>query len=262
MIREQTLEISVETLAPLHIGGRGNVLTGMENAVAKVGERLVIPGPSIKGALRHQIERYLIDMYYDGKAHRWPPEYLAHQPCMAGAGDVSREEAALIAAGKYRRTDDGRDDRGVRSGCEYKGDREICPVCYLLGAQGLTGFIRVPFLEADQSADELYSGRMNRAIGTIAQGTNRPYELVREGVVFRGGLVVLLQDDVRGWAFGQPRHPTGGDWTPDRWLESGGWNDQRILEELIVKRLEAIGAIGGYRSKGFGQIKVTVKGRG
>lgn len=254
MIREQTLEISVETLAPLHIGGRGNLLTGMENAVAKVGERLVIPGPSVKGALRHQIERYLIDMYYDGRAHRWPPEHLAHQPCMAGAGNVSPEEAALIAAGKYRQTD----DRGRRSGCTYSEGGSICPVCYLLGAQGLTGFIRVPFLEADQLPDELYSGRMNRAIGTIAQGTNRPYELVREGAVFRGLLVVLLQDDVRGWVFGQPRHPTGGDRTPDRWLESSQWSDQRILEELIIKQLEAIGAIGGYRSKGFGQIKVTV----
>jgi len=30
MIREQKVEISVQTLAPLHIGGRDNPLTGME----------------------------------------------------------------------------------------------------------------------------------------------------------------------------------------------------------------------------------------
>jgi len=255
MIREQKIEISLETLAPLHIGGRGDPLTGMENAVAKIGEHLVIPGPSLKGALRHQIENYLIDTYYDAKARHWSPHHQALQPCMAGAGNVSDEEATLIAAGKFRKTSD---ERRVRSGCVYPGDTGICPVCYLLGAQGLTGFIQVPFLKSDQQPDALYSGRLDRAIGTIAHGTNRPYELVREGTIFRGILTVLLSDDVRGWTFGQPRNPKGNH-TPDRWLESGQWDAQRILDELVVKRLEAIGTIGGYRSKGFGLIKVTVK---
>ena len=255
MIREQKIEVSLETLAPLHIGGRGNPLTGMENAVAKVGDRPVIPGPSLKGALRHQLESYLIDTYYDARAHRWPREHAALQPCMAGAGNVSQEEAALIAADKFRKTSDkGR----VRSGCVYPGAAGICPVCYLLGAQGLTGFIQVPFLTTAQQPDELYSGRIDRAKGTIAHGTNRPYEFVRGGTVFKGTLTVLLSDDVRGWTFGQPRHPKENR-TPDRWLESGQWDAQRTLDELVVKRLEAIGIIGGYRSKGFGLVELTVK---
>ena len=255
MIREQKVEISVQTLAPLHIGGRDNPLTGMENAVARIGERLVIPGPSLKGALWHQVEDYLIETYYDAKARRWPHEHLAMQPCMAGAGHVSREEKALITAGKFRRTSE-RDP--AQSGCVYKEDTDVCPVCYLLGAQSLIGFVRIPFLESEQLPDQLYSGRVNRATGTIAEHTNRPYELVREGTTFRGTLIVLLSDDVRGWTFGQPRRLEGNR-TPDRWLESGEWNAERILDELIIKRLQAIGIIGGYRSKGFGLIKVTVR---
>ncbi len=256
MIREQKVEISVQTLAPLHIGGRDNPLTGMENAVARIGERLVIPGPSLKGALRHQVEDYLIETYYDAKARRWLQEQLALQPCMASAGSVSREESALVSVGKYRNTSAKGGD--VRSGCVYPSEAGICPACYLLGAQGLTGFVRVSFLEANQQPDALYSGRVDRAKGTIAHGTNRPYELVREGTTFRGTLTVLLSDDVRGWTFGQPRRLEGNR-TPDRWLESGEWNAERILDELIIKRLQAIGIIGGYRSKGFGLIKVTVR---
>jgi len=255
MIREKRVEISIQTLAPLHIGGQDNPLTGMENAVAKIGERLVIPGPSIKGALRHQMEDYLIEANYDDKARGWPQERLSLRPCMASAGRVSAEEAALVNAGKYRNTSARGSD--VRSGCVYPSEASICPVCYLLGAQGLTGFIRVSFLEADQQPDALYSGRVDRAKGIIAHGTNRPYELVREGTTFRGFLSILDSDDVRSWTFGQPRRLEGNR-TPDRWLESGEWDAKRILDELIVKRLQAITIIGGYRSKGFGLIKVTV----
>lgn len=117
----------------------------------------------------------------------------------------------------------------------------------------------LPFLEVDQLPDELYLGRINRATGTIAQGANRPYELVREGTVCRGRLTVLERDDVRGWEFGKARYPSGGDRTPDQWFASGGWDAQRILDELVIRRLEAIMMIGGYRSKGFGAIKVTVR---
>ncbi|MBM4432085.1 MAG: hypothetical protein FJ026_17320 [Chloroflexi bacterium] len=254
MIREQKLEIRLKTLAPLHIGGRDNPLTGMENAVARIRDRLVIPGPSLKGALRHQMERYLVDTYYDASNRRWPHEHLALQPCMAAAGNVSPEEEALIDAGKFRRTR----REGARSGCAYPSDYGICPICYLLGAQGLTGFVRTPFLVADEQADALYSGRVDRAKGTIAHGTNRPYELVREGTVFIGTLTVLMSDDVRGWAFGHPRRLAGTQ-TPDRWLEPGQWSAERIIEEFVVQRLQGIGAIGGYRSKGFGQVEVQVK---
>lgn len=260
MIQEKQIEIHIKTLAPLRIGGRDDPLTGMENAVARIGSQLVIPGPSLKGALRHQIERYLIDTYYEAQNRRWPREHLSLQPCMASAGKVSSEEAALIAAGKFRKTE-GRQGE-VRSGCAYQGGAKVCPACYLLGAQGLVGFVRVPFLilKSDQASAALYSGRIDRATGTISQGTNRPYELVPAGTAFGGTLTVLLSDDLRGWKLGQPRWLEGDrQGTPDPWLESGEWNAERIIEELIVQRLKAIQGLGGYRSKGFGQVQVDVK---
>lgn len=256
MITEKAWTITLETLSPLHIGGQDNPLTGMENAVARVGDKLVIPGPSLKGALRHSIETYLIDRYYDASHRRWPHELGALQPCMAGAGDISPEEVQLVRIDKYHGDLRG---RGGRSGCAYQSGRPstICPVCYLLGAQGLTGFVQVPFLTAERNADALYSGRIDRAKGTIAERTNRPYELVRDGVQFTGLLRVLDKDDLRGWQFGAPRQ-LQDEGTPDTWLPSADWDAERILKELIVERLQAIQVIGGYRSKGFGRVKVTV----
>ncbi len=254
MITEQAWTVTLETLTPLHIGGQDNPLTGMENAVARVGGALVIPGPSLKGALRHQIETYLVGQFYDAHNRCWPQKHAALQPCMAGAGPVSPEEQRLVAAGRYRRT--GRDNRF--SGCAYRSDRDspICPVCYLLGAQGLVGFVQVPFLTAQGDPSALYSGRIDRAKGTIADRTNRPYELVRGGVQFTGTLRVLKSDDLRDWQLGAPRR-LGGD-TPDAWLDRGEWDSERIIKGLVHARLEAIQVIGGYRSKGFGRVKVTV----
>ncbi len=165
----------------------------------------------------------------------------------------------MIKAGKYRSTNRESD----QSGCQYppRGGRGICPVCYLLGAQGLTGFVSVPFLTAEHTADELYSGRLSRATGTIAHSTNRPYELVREGTNFRGEMTILEQDTLRGWTLGEPRI-LSSEPSPDQWLISGERKLDWILTELVENRLRAIGAIGGYRSKGFGQIKVSVKEKG
>lgn len=258
-VDEKTFAVTLETLAPLHIGGRDNPLTGMENAVATVAGRLVVPGPSFKGALRHQIERYLIETYYDATRRQWPAQHAALQPCMAGAGDISVEETQLVAAGKYRATVQGNQRR---SGCVYPTMGGICPVCYLLGAQGLTGFLRLSFITspADERAAALYAGRVNRSVGTIAHGTNRPYELAAPGLIFTGKVTILQQDAVRNWTFGRPRRPAGAQQTPDLWLDGQtDWTAQRILDELVLKRLEAIHILGGYRSKGFGDVKVTVK---
>jgi CRISPR/Cas system CSM-associated protein Csm3 (group 7 of RAMP superfamily) len=253
MITERKIKICLKTLAPLHIGGRENPLTGIENAVTKIGEKLVIPGPSLKGALRHQLENYLIETYYDAQGHQWPEKQKALQPCMAST-EASKEEAQLISKGKFRQISRG---GKLQSCCTYPGELGICPVCYLLGAQGLTGFVRVPFLESDQRPDALYSGRVDRAKGTIAYGTNRSYELVQPGTVFQGTLVILESDNVRGWTFGKPRQLQDGQ-TPDLWLETGEWDAERILDELIVKRLQAISSIGGYLSKGFGVVQIKL----
>ena len=244
MITEQAFQVSLTTLEPFRIGGIGDPLAAADNPVAIVGSQITIPGSSLKGALRAKMEEHLLGQYYDQRNRRWQQDQIAMQPCMAGTR-LSPDEEQLLREGKYR-----------REPCTYplkSPSATICPSCYLLGAQGLTGFLRVPFLFSEVSPDALYSARIDRATHTVAQGTNRPYQLIPPGATFRGILYVMLSDDVLGWRLGQPR-PLGGD----LWLKDGSWSHERIIKELIIERLQSIQILGGYKSKGFGRVKITV----
>jgi len=118
--------------------------------------------------------------------------------------------------------------------------------------------VRVPFLFADFSPEELYSSRIDRAIGTVARGANRPYQLIPSGITFQGTLYVTVNDSILGWSLGQPR-PLQNASQGDRWLvDDPSWTRDRIIQELIIDRLQAINMLGGYKSKGFGRVKITV----
>jgi CRISPR/Cas system CSM-associated protein Csm3 (group 7 of RAMP superfamily) len=252
MIKEEKYEIVVKTKEPFRVGGTKDPLSGAENPVTVVGGRVVIPGPSLKGAFRAEVERYLIEKYYDKANERWPTEKRPLQPCIPGPR-LSPDEQELVAKQRYR-----------GDACHYpctrkceNGEHMICPACYLLGAQGLNGFLRVPFLYSDVSAGELYSARMDRAKGVVAEGTNRPFEVVPDNTIFKGTLTVLRKDLVKGLEFGTPRvlrERTAGD----RWLELGEWESEQILKDLIVERFKNISLLGGFKSKGFGGVEITV----
>lgn len=245
MITEQTYRVEVEALEPVRVGGAPDPLSGQENPVAIVGSEATIPGSSLKGALRSEIERYLIDQFYDSNAGRWPATNMPTQPCMA-ATQASRAERKLIGP-----------SRKYRQNCVYplpQGAPGVCPACYLLGAQGLVGFVKVPFLWCQVSPDVLYAARIDRASGTAAQGANREYRLLPRGTPFQGMLHLLEEDSALGWRFGRPR-PLPGN--PDAWLALG-WDRDQVLQHLLLERLQAIQYLGGYKSKGFGRVKVTV----
>ena len=252
MIKERKFSVKMTTLEPFRIGGKPDPL-GPENPVAVVGGKVVVPGSSLKGAFRNALERYLIDRYYDQQAGKWDQAARAMQPCMAGTR-LSKDEKELVKRDLYR-----------SSSCHYPcvprrnrcGDtrHSICPVCYLLGAQGLVGFVRVPFLASEISTNELYSARMDRAMGTVSEGTNRPYELVPDQATFTGTLYLMTSDDVLDWQLGRARSLkdlTGGD----EWL--AGWTADKIVDELIVGVLESVSILGGYKSKGFGKVSIGV----
>ncbi len=230
--------VTLTTLEPFRIGALQNVLSGLDYPVATVGGRVVVQGSTLKGALRAEIERYLIENYGSDK---WM------KPCIPSAANtLSDEEQGLIREGLYRKG----------GGCNYskrKKSESICPACYLLGAQGLTGFVRVPYLFTEQTPEELYSVRMDRAIGVVAEKTNRDYQIMADGVVFKGTLEVVLAYPTRAWELGKPRFPE------DKWLESGQWTQGRIIDELIKDRLKAIDLIGGFKSKGCGKVDIEVK---
>lgn len=246
MIREQAYHVEVEALEPARVGGAPDPLSGQENPVAIVGSDATIPGSTLKGALRGEIERFLIDRYYDSRAGQWPDAQRASQPCLA-ATRLSSAEQQLRDSGRYRQS------------CAYsdraRDAQSICPACYLLGAQGLVGFVKVPFLWCQVSPDALYSARIDRSTGTVAQGTNRPYQLLPRGTRFDGTLYLLEEDTTLGWRLGQPR-PLPGD--PDKWL-SPDWDRDKVVNDLLMGRLQAITYLGGYKSKGMGRVRVTVR---
>lgn len=259
MIMRKNYSITLTTKDPFRIGGKTDPLSEAENPVALVGGRVCIPGPSLKGALRGELERFLDDTYYDARNKTWPEEKLALQPCIP-ATRLSADEERLVSEKHFR----GKgchypcdiSDRG-KCGKRPEDAHGICPVCGLLGAQGLVGFVQVPFLFTDIRYDELYSARLERTSHTVMRGTNRSFQLVPPETVFTGSLEVLINDSLLGWQLGQPRDLkefTKGD----TWLRNAQWSQAKVLQDLIVDRLKAIKALGGYRSKGFGRLEMAV----
>ena len=99
MVREQTFRMTIRTKEPLRIGGKKDPLSGADNPVTRVGGKLVIPGSTLKGALRAKIEEFLIDSYFSGG--NWKSGFEHFRPCIPGA-ELSEDETLLIRAGKYR----------------------------------------------------------------------------------------------------------------------------------------------------------------
>jgi CRISPR/Cas system CSM-associated protein Csm3 (group 7 of RAMP superfamily) len=269
MIAEKRYKIELEAVEPLRIGAVEDPRSGIHNPVAKVGEKVVIPGSSLKGALRAEIEQFLIETYYDKGSQSWAREKEAFQPCVPTT-KPSNDEQALINLRKYRpeachypcgieeRIQKG--EKVIRGKCTREGKatpHSICPACYFLGATGLPGFVRVPFLYAELPPEELYSARIDRGTGTVVEGTNRDYQLVPANAKFTGNLVVVLEDPVSGWEVGNPR-PLGDKTLGDKWLEGKDFGVEDLIDAYIIKRLENIKILGGYKSKGFGAVKIKV----
>lgn len=240
---EKAYQIEVSIQEPFRVGGKP-VPLGPDNPVAAIAGKPIIPGPSLKGALRSALDHLLISRYYTAAAG-WDRAHADWQPCLA-ASQPSDDERAL-APKMYG-----------RQSCRYpdRSKAPICPVCYLLGAQGLPGFVRVPFLIANEYPVELYSARIDRVTGTVTTGANRPYEFVEPPATFTGTLYVLQDDPSLGWALGAARslkQDSGGD----RWLRAGRVD---VVADLLLPALKSIQYLGGYRSKGFGRVEVRVQG--
>ncbi len=236
--------IELTTLEPFRIGSPKSVLSSIDNAIARSGGKVVVQGSSLKGALRGEIECYLHERYSTVEAMK---------PCIPSSPNtLSPEENALIKSGKFK-----------GPGCVYQEGRgSICPACYLLGAQSLMGFVKVPYLYSDALPEEQYAVRIDRARGTVVDRTNRTYQEIPKDVTFIGALEVMLEDPLRNWKLGTARPLTrddrGNPRTPDRWLEAHPRETNEFLKEFVLDRLQAIRVIGGYKSKGFGSIAIKL----
>jgi len=250
--------VILTTLEPFRIGGTGHILSDLSNPIVLLrGNVPAIPGTSLKGAWRSQIERFLID-YLGNSLNEGEKRGL--KPCIP-ASDITDDEKALI--GKYKR---GKDDKGnyiySHSPCNYDRNSDyICPACYLLGAMTLQGFVRVPFLLPVEGQDELetllYSIREDRAKGGAAKGQNRDWPVINPGVKFEGMIEVLEKDELKGWYFGKERNNLRYK-NLDRWLKDNHWSEENILNELFKKCLESIEILGGFKSKGCGRVSVAI----
>ncbi len=243
----RNFNLTLVTKEPFRIGAKEDVMSGVGNPLTTVGGRVVIQGSSLKGALRSSIEEYLIDTF---------PNESAMKPCIPSAyNTLSADEKKLIEKGKFREG----------GGCSYSSNprnrsESICPVCYLLGAQGLIGFVRVPYLYTDATPEELYAVRIDRATGVVSEKTNRDFQIIADGIEFKGVLEVIVKDSVKNWELGKPRiiDEKLGIGANDAWLKKGEWNADRIINELILERLKAINLLGGFKSKGCGKVEIEV----
>lgn len=239
MIETKELKIELETLAPFRIGGKKDPFSKVDQPIAKIGSKVVVQGTSLKGALRYEIEKHLIDKYADIEGMK---------PCIPSSSNlISKDENELISKGKYK-----------GESCRYPRQNEyICPACYLLGAQGLIGFAITPFLNSSLIPSDLYSIRIDRAKGVVAEKSNREYQIIPEGMKFTGVMTILLKDNVKEWELGKPRtlrESTLGD----KWLQDFERDSQDIIQEFIKERLENINSLGGLKSSGAGKVKIKV----
>ena len=248
MKRIEIIRLTITALSPMRVGAKRSPMGFIDSPIVKVGGKYVIPGSTLKGALRSKIEEYLIDTYSNiGEM----------KPCIpTSKNTISQEEQKLINSGKYR----------PGGSCEYPKTNSICPACYFLGANGLVGFVSIPFLYTDNSAELMYSVRIDRAKETAADRTNRDYEVLPQGTVFKGDIEIILEDTVKGWKLGKKR--TGLQRNVDKWLDERNVNTGKkfsemepndLINEFIKKRLIDINQLGGFKSKGAGKVKIEIE---
>lgn len=243
----RTFHVTLVTKEPFRIGAKQNIMSGIDNPVTTVGGRVIIQGSSLKGALRASIEEYLIGTF---------PNDASMKPCIPSAyNTLSADEKKLIEQGKFLEG----------GGCSYSPNprnrsESICPACYLLGAQGLVGFVRVPYLYADATPEEMYAVRIDRATGVVSEKTNRDFQIIADGIEFKGTLEIIAKDIVKGWELSKTRiiDEKLGIGANDSWLRNGTWNADKIIDEFIIKRLKAIKLLGGFKSRGCGKVEIDI----
>jgi|GEM_PF-2268891 len=192
------------------------------------------------------------------KTKSWSEKHRHFVPCIPSS-ELSEDENILIKKKKYYK------DKFCHYPCVPEKNKcgdivhTICPACYFLGANGLNGFVRIPFLYPEKPiiVNDLYSSKIDRFTGTVTKGTNRPYSFLPNDSIFQGTMTVIIQDDILHWEIGKPRNlgeRTGGD----QWLKDVPSDADQIIQEFIIDRLKKIQIMGGYKSKGCGAVKIEV----
>ena len=233
------LKITLKTISPIRIGMSKSPLSSIDLPIVKIGEKYGIPGSSLKGALRNNLDEFFISKYREKNN-----EYL--KPCIAAPKASKIEEKTLSGIYKIE-------------GCRLEDKIDyICPSCYFLGAQGIRGFVTVPILFADtESTIRMHGISVDRVTKTVRQKALYSYEMITQGVIFEGIMEILIKDDISGFEFGKPRKVE--NLVIDKWLEDlPEFQSSEILLEIIKDSLKKINKLGGFISKGLGNVEISV----
>lgn len=261
------LKITVQTGSFLHIGGSPSSLTEKKAPVFSVDGKPMIPASSFKGAFRYQVEQLLIDKKDDIKSKFEITDAELIKPCIPSTSPTKAEKSLI---GQFRRQLRSGRRREIKSeGCWIEVEEEkirippkgLCPVCYLFGATGLMGFLRIPnFWPAvgEYRADQT-SIRIDRESGTAATGAIVTGEQVKPGTVFNGILEILAQQGT--FEFGRSR--IIGGMKVDLWLDgitskSAEKTQLLLINEILIPVLDNLMILGGQKSKGAGKVKIEI----
>ena len=246
----------------LHIGGSPTPLTDKKAPIFMIGDQPAIPASSFKGAFRNKVEAYLIEHQDELKTIFRVEDAKCLMPCIPASKPTAAEKSFLTNKAVYR-----------EKNCEVKVDEKrikvpdsgICPVCYLFGANGLMGFLRIPnFLPITKGLIKLEQTQIgiDRKTGTARHGAIVRGDQVLPGTKFVGKLEILLNDG--NFEFGVPRK-MGENNKPvlDTWLNNTETEDLneiqiKIIDNLILRPLKELDRLGGQKSKGAGKVEITV----
>ena len=250
------LKITVREGSFLHIGGSPSPLTEKKAPVFSVDGKPAIPASSFKGAFRYQVEQLLIAKKDELKSELEITDERLIRPCIP-APRPSRAEQELLKLGYRKHCEIKVEEDKV----EIPKDVGLCPVCYLFGATGLMGFLRIPnfWPEVGEYRIDQTSIRIDRESGTAATGAIVTGEQVKPGTIFKGTLEIVAQQ--RTFQFGRAREIGGTK--VDLWLDgiaSKPIDEAQLLliNEILIPALNNVTVLGGQKSKGAGKVSIEL----
>ncbi len=249
------LKITVQEGSFLHIGGSPSPLSEKDAPVFSVDGKPAIPASSFKGAFRYQVEQLLIAKKDELKLKLRISNDKLIRPCIPAPRPSKAEQELLQSV--------------YRKACEIKVEENnveipkegLCPVCYLFGATGLMGFLRIPnfWPETGEYSIDQTSIRIDRESGTAAHRALVKGEQVKPGTIFKGTLEIVSQQGT--FQFGRPREI--GGIKVDLWLDEVVSTPVEkvqllLINEILIPALNNITVLGGQKSKGAGKVSIEL----
>lgn len=254
------LKITVQEGSFLHIGGSPSPLTEKKAPVFSVDGKPAIPASSFKGAFRYQVEQLLIAKKGELKSKLEITDERLIRPCIP-APIPSKAEQELLHLGYRKHCEIKVEEDKVEIPKENNRPIGLCPVCYLFGATGLMGFLRIPnfWPEAGEHRIDQTNIRIDRGSGTTVKRAKVDGEQVKPGTIFKGTLEIVAQQGT--FQFGKAREIGGTK--VDLWLDEitskpTGEAQLLLINEILIPALNNIAVLGGQKSKGAGKVSIEL----